>query len=69
MVPLSEAGLYLVPYPDHEAMGAALARVLDDSQLREQLRARSRQAEEEHFSWDGIAKKFDMTLQNAGTKE
>jgi glycosyltransferase involved in cell wall biosynthesis len=69
MVPLSEAGLYLVPYADREALGAALAQVLDDSELREQLRGRSRRAQEEHFSWDGIAKKFDMAMQDTGTRE
>jgi glycosyltransferase involved in cell wall biosynthesis len=67
--PLSEAGLYLAPYSNSEALGVALTQVLDDSQLREQLRARSRRAQEEYFSWDGIAKKFDLAMQNAGAKQ
>jgi glycosyltransferase involved in cell wall biosynthesis len=65
--PLSEAGVQLVPYGDREALGSAFRRVLVDPQFREQLRARSRRAQEEHFSWDVIAEKFCVALQNVGT--
>jgi glycosyltransferase involved in cell wall biosynthesis len=56
--PLMEAGVELVPYRDVEALGAALARVLGDMNLRESLFERSRCAYTKYFSWDFIAGAF-----------
>ena len=60
--PLSEAGVRLVPYGDREALGAALAQVLDDSRLREELHVRSCRAQEKYFSWNVIAEGIDQAL-------
>ena len=60
--PLSEAGVRLAPYPNREALGNALAQILNDSELRERLRARSRRAHEKYFSWDAIAERFIQAL-------
>jgi glycosyltransferase involved in cell wall biosynthesis len=67
IAPLSEAGVYLVPYGNGEALGDALRRLLGDSQFQERLRARSRRAQKEYFSWDAIAEKFHLALQGTGT--
>jgi glycosyltransferase involved in cell wall biosynthesis len=56
--PLAEAGLELAPYRNREALAAALARVLGDANLRNELRGRSASAYRKHFSWDAIADKF-----------
>jgi glycosyltransferase involved in cell wall biosynthesis len=55
---IAEGGLQLVPYRDKEALAAALLRVLDDPELRENLRRRSWQAQQKYFSWDAIAAKY-----------
>lgn len=60
--PLSEAGVQLVPYGNREALGAALSQVLNDTGLRERLRAKSCEAREKYFSWDVIAHKFQQAL-------
>jgi glycosyltransferase involved in cell wall biosynthesis len=53
--PMEEAGVALVPYRNPDALGAALARVLTDDTYREELRRRSRCAQQKYFSWDTIA--------------
>jgi glycosyltransferase involved in cell wall biosynthesis len=53
--PLTEAGLFLVPQGDRDALSKGLLRVLSDSELRQSLRARSRQAQQHYFSWAAIA--------------
>lgn len=53
--PLAKAGVMLVPYKDSSALGAALARVLTDRRLAEELRAKSIRIRDAHYSWDIIA--------------
>lgn len=60
--PLSEAGVVLVPLGDKAALAEALARVLTDKKLRQDLRQRSRIAQTEYFSWDRNAQRFMETL-------
>jgi glycosyltransferase involved in cell wall biosynthesis len=67
--PLSEAGVCLVPYGNREALGAALAQVLEDAELSERLRATSYQAREKYFSWNAIAEKIDQALNEVQAKE
>lgn len=56
--PLAEAGLQLAPYRNREALGAALALVMADANLRARLRLRSFDAQRKYFSWDAIAEQF-----------
>lgn len=65
MFPLGEAGLYLVPLGSGDALGTALAQVLDDPDLHERLRQKSMRAQREYFSWDMIAAKFRKALRLA----
>jgi glycosyltransferase involved in cell wall biosynthesis len=60
--PLMEAGIELVPYLDADAMGRALARVLADDELRAALGLRSREAHSKLFSWNVIASRFLLSL-------
>jgi hypothetical protein len=53
--PIAEAGLYLVPYRDSAALGAALTKVLQDDELAAQLRRKSCVAHAKYFSWDAVA--------------
>jgi glycosyltransferase involved in cell wall biosynthesis len=53
--PIAEAGLYLVPYRDSAALSTALTKVLQDGELADQLRRKSRAAHEKYFSWDAVA--------------
>jgi glycosyltransferase involved in cell wall biosynthesis len=59
---LMEAGLALVPYGDRPALGAALARVLDDRDWSHELRRKSLRAQQKYFSWNTIAAKFVEAL-------
>lgn len=61
-LPITEAGLELVPYRDREALGKAVSRVLFDDSLRQELRIRSQRAQAEYFSWDRIAERFVSEL-------
>ena len=60
--PISEAGLLLVPYRDHDALADSLARILDDRDLWRQMHERSIQAQRKHFSWNHIADMFVESL-------
>lgn len=60
--PLMEAGVELVPYRDADAMGRALARVLQDDELRAALGQQSREAHGKFFSWNVIASCFLLSL-------
>ncbi|HYL69049.1 MAG TPA: glycosyltransferase family 4 protein [Candidatus Limnocylindria bacterium] len=60
--PLMEAGIQLVPYRDADAMGRALARILADDELRAALGQRSREAHGKFFSWNVIASRFLLSL-------
>ncbi len=56
--PLMEAGLQLAPFRDRQALAEALARVVSDSALREELHQRSLAAQRKYFSWDAIAERY-----------
>jgi glycosyltransferase involved in cell wall biosynthesis len=60
--PIHEAGVKLVPYRDREALAAALVRVLSDDALRAEMRRKSREAQQQLFSWDSIAEKYIEVL-------
>jgi glycosyltransferase involved in cell wall biosynthesis len=60
--PLSEAGVLLVPQGNRKELSQAVARVLTDAQLWEELHGRSLRAHEKYFSWDAIADKFVKIL-------
>lgn len=62
--PLAAAGLLLAPFPDTEALGEALYRVLTDSNLSRELREKSLRAHQKYFSWDLIADSFIHTLES-----
>lgn len=63
--PVTEAGVVLVPLRDREALGEALTHVLANDDWRQQLRQRSRIAQEQHFSWEVISQSF-LRLLNQG---
>lgn len=56
--PVTEAGVVLVALEDRVALAEALIRVLSDDDWREQLRARSRSAQRQYFSWEVIFGSF-----------
>jgi glycosyltransferase involved in cell wall biosynthesis len=60
--PITEAGTRLVTYRDKYALANALCEVIADDRIRQELRARSRRAHEEYFSWDKIAERFVTEL-------
>jgi glycosyltransferase involved in cell wall biosynthesis len=67
--PVTDAGVVLVPSGDREALAEGLTRVLADDLFREQLRQRSLQAREKHFSWDAIAAQFRSALSDQGDNQ
>ncbi len=60
--PVTEAGVELVPEGDREALAAALARVMAEDDLRQELRRRSARARAEYFSWSKIAQQFAASV-------
>jgi glycosyltransferase involved in cell wall biosynthesis len=64
--PITEAGVVLLTEDSHSEYGPALVRVLSDHDYRASLRARSRQAQEQYFSWKVIAAAYASALRNAG---
>jgi glycosyltransferase involved in cell wall biosynthesis len=56
--PLAEAGLVLVSYRDAEALGDALANVLNDPGYARELSDKSVRAQRTYFSWDVLARDF-----------
>lgn len=56
--PIAEAGLYLVPYRDSQALSAALSKVLRDDELAADLRRKSCAAHSKYFSWDSVATRY-----------
>jgi glycosyltransferase involved in cell wall biosynthesis len=60
--PLTEAGLFLVPEGNRDALSKGLLRVLSDSGLRQSLRTRSRQAQQYYFSWTTIARRVEAAV-------
>ncbi len=67
--PVTEAGIIAVPLGDRSALSAALERVLVDDDLRASLAERSRQAQEQYFSWPAIAGFFVRALEGLGGVE
>ena len=59
--PLAEAGIELVPYGDRDALGRALAHVLESS-AGDKLRQRSLAAHRRHFSWEVVAARLQESL-------
>lgn len=64
-VPITDAGVILVPPEKAELLNDALVRVLTDYTYRENLAARSRAAYKEHFSWTVIAARFSTLLKDS----
>jgi glycosyltransferase involved in cell wall biosynthesis len=60
--PITEAGLELAPQGDREALASALARVMTENDLRQDLRRRSLRARMEYFSWSKIAQQFAVCV-------
>jgi phosphatidylinositol alpha-1,6-mannosyltransferase len=54
---------FVVANPDAAAAGAALARLLDDAELRRTLGEGARRRAEAEFSYDVLAARLDDTLQ------
>jgi glycosyltransferase involved in cell wall biosynthesis len=64
-VPLAEAGVLGVPYPQGEELAQATTRVLTDRQLWCELHERSRLAHAKYFSWEAVASRFLEVLRDA----
>lgn len=62
--PVTEAGVFLLPENSWSSLGPGLVRVLKDDALRESLKARSRFAQSEYFSWSRIAAEYAQALGN-----
>jgi glycosyltransferase involved in cell wall biosynthesis len=60
--PLEDAGVELVPYPDRDALGKALAKVLANEDVLSELRRKSLSAQRQLFSWNVIASKMLSVL-------
>ncbi len=60
--PITEAGVVLLPPGNKDGFGPELHSVLSDSAYRASLAARSRRAQEEHFSWRAIAEKYAAAM-------
>jgi len=61
-LPVTDAGIVLVPPGQPEQLNAALVRVLSDQGYREKLASRSRAAYKAHFAWPTIAAHFAALL-------
>jgi len=67
--PITEAGVWLAPQGDLEALSEGLCRVLTDESLWQALHQRSVQAYRRYFSWDAIANQFLKVLGNEVTHD
>lgn len=63
--PITEAGVVLAPEGDIHALSEALTRVLRDPESANQLRERSRMAQQRYFSWDAIAARYAQFLRES----
>jgi glycosyltransferase involved in cell wall biosynthesis len=63
--PVTEAGVLLAKEGDRDALGDALARVLNDDALRAELSARSFAARDKYFSWNVIGANLLQVLRSA----
>ncbi len=61
-LPVTEAGVVLLPEESTSDYGAALVRVLSDESYRASLAGRSRNAQERYFSWTAISRKYAQVL-------
>jgi hypothetical protein len=57
-LPITDAGVVLVPPDRPDQLNDALVRVLSDTDLRAELSRRSRDAHRKHFSWESISVRF-----------
>lgn len=64
--PITEAGVVLLKEDSTNEFGPALVRVLTDSAYRASLRERSRQAQQQYFSWAVIAAEYASALRKTG---
>ncbi|HTU34327.1 MAG TPA: hypothetical protein VMF66_11035 [Candidatus Acidoferrum sp.] len=64
--PLEDAGVEFVPHLDRRALGNALAQVLMNDEKLAELRRKSMDAQERHFSWVVIAEKMAGALEVGG---
>jgi glycosyltransferase involved in cell wall biosynthesis len=60
--PLMEAGVALAPLYDQTALGAALARVLTDVALAQEMHQKNIDVEKKYFAWDTIAQQYLQAL-------
>ena len=60
--PITDAGVILIPANQPDRLNEALARVLSDAALRNELADRSRAAYLEYFSWAAIARRVAEQL-------
>ena len=56
----------LVPPGDAPALAAAVSRILRDSTLASDLRARGRRAAEAEFAWDAVADRYVAVFRAVG---
>jgi glycosyltransferase involved in cell wall biosynthesis len=61
-MPITDAGVVLVPSDQPDELNSALVRVLSDAAYRMDLAARSRAAYQTHFAWPAIATRFSAFL-------
>jgi glycosyltransferase involved in cell wall biosynthesis len=61
-MPITDAGVVLVPPDRPDELNAALVRVLSDAAYRTDLAGRSRAAYQTHFGWPAIAARFTAFL-------
>jgi len=61
--PITEAGVWLAPQGDLEALSEGLCKVLTDESLWQLLHQRSVEAYRRYFSWDAIAQRFIEALE------
>ena len=67
--PITEAGVRLVPLGDSRGLLRELLAVLCNHSLRETLAQRSRQAQQQYFSWDHIAEKYISAIEDTSAQE
>lgn len=63
--PITEAGVVLVPAASPHEFGPALLSVLEDPVFRNELAKKSREAQQQYFSWQVIAAKYAELLERA----
>ncbi len=64
---IERAGVRLVPQGDVQALSQALTEVLSNESLREDLRRRNREAQQNFFAWNRIVERLIEALDGAGS--